>query len=1774
MMVAGLRAQHEIFTDYAYTNPIGGTRICSRRVDLPEGWESPFNVQCNGKGVIYVGSSVMSNQKCITVDQPVTCAPSAADVGFRLNADEDFGLFDVTTGGNTVCVRRIDRIEGWSMDLRIGCNPATGFQSDAIGDVGFPTVKASSRRRREAWLGQVQDPAEANVLTDGMLVWLKHGRYGWYTCTLNDCQSGPFQAADRFRIYTDARVANAPVMNGDTVYFRHEVTLLWMTCDKMCSATSACPLSSSTGSDFSACFNERFKIWSSAGTGPVRDGDVIWLQHSGRRWLMCSTIGDPCLVDGLCAGSLQTRAVMQTEVCQHERFKIFAGHIGQKTLQSPVVRIGPSEGNSKCVDMTGDLLTCARNAGDRDLRWPSKDGDTPNATFEITVRGPDENPKAYQICARRLDAESNWDFELRISCTRRITSSVWPHDSASAKPRNATGVKSEAKPIKKESNTTTKRAKDSGRAGCSCVTIDPGLQKENGGVMASIGGAKKLYPPGLGSRCEAWDDGLYPNACEKKAQDPGLGNGWCIKRWCYVDPCSCDVVAKLQQPSFMPEQTYRGLPLHVSYATCGDEAPQVLYSADPGAVCVEQETFTDCDMLSKCSWTDGRCLRKDLAKLCQAPEAIAGAGEDVLDNLISAAADKAASDAVKSALDKYKSDSNVVAKANDVGKKVAKAVAAAAAKAAAESAARVVDDAVAAVVAGKSDPEAAAKKDKSSGNHQIRAAIPRHRIESQGCWEPHQSCVSPFRHNSKWFMGCVKDAAQNRAFCAKRLVPNSHNRSEWDECRQVSCKDVCFRPAERCTDPFEYQGKKYAGCVQEPTGQAWCSHVPKWENSSYERGEWSFCSTIDCGKACWAGSHACVPTVLWKGNNQSGCIEGKPGVGGNMSWCSMSRTLRPGDPDWVFCKQLPCDETAAGLSKWASGPAEVPIQPVAHIATNYHLRGTGMNCLDGETLYSGRGKLDECSLWCSNTPNCRSFQHASESIACEQCVLSSSSCESTNQTSCDGRTTTFVRTNSSVPIILNSTKADIGNLSASHDRADVGSFSALHDRAVADEEAVPLPGSTITIDGKIESVSPHGGSRRAPTGIDANAGSPQAFVANEEAPNTFSPYARAQHLAEPPQTESLQSTIDRDAVDDPKNLGNPGCPCLGLAGGGEITSRVVDLKASSQKRGPPVFARYLLQTGSSCDAWDGLLHPDCQVPPNDEKPAWCDQAWCFVDPCNCNAPGVTYQRSALFPDATYQGKALAFSYLTCGSKDIPAPPAHAPKGRYNKNGHESDSRWKPGKSRAGSRSFLDHIPCYVEAHRARDLGMYNCRCVGFGNVNGFISTTVATATGEAQLVRYKANTGSSCAAWDLSRNPACIVEKGEAEERPAWCGHNASERWCFVDPCACGLVVAPEPAVMVPDITFQGRSLFYSMATCLPDRPALWGRNATPKSCFSYLRKGECENAVSGKCTWTSYGVCVDTLRQHCRKEALMAMVPALGIATREPAKCVEQLCPLGMALKPRAQLGEVACEGSPCTRGDISRCCGPVQTCDHFGDCGDLGFPRPNAESLFCQAVACSFEEDRSTCCQSRALCTTFPRDKCPIGFTLVEDPGNVTCDREVCDTSVDFSRCCEEDTQTVFIGFAILIAVVLVVGVAVSHYLISRHRKHAEEIQKRTAKLEDTRQDPSDEAILTYKMCRARYQGKLSMDQIEAKWNAMKQVPHGSMAAVIVQSRQRGNQTRSQMETLKQKRIDPTDIYSSSGCTFQEWQAKHADLALPEQIRTFGELPIAKEAAASSAT
>jgi len=138
-----------------------------------------------------------------------------------------------------------------------------------------------------------------------------------------------------------------------------------------------------------------------------------------------------------------------------------------------------------------------------------------------------------------------------------------------------------------------------------------------------------------------------------------------------------------------------------------------------------------------------------------------------------------------------------------------------------------------------------------------------------------------------------------------------------------------------------------------------------------------------------------------------------------------------------------------------------------------------------------------------------------------------------------------------------------------------------------------------------------------------------------------------------------------------------------------------------------------------------------------------------------------------------------------------------------------------------------------------------CPCIGFDNMQGEVQFQIDKTT----KAWYPAETGGTCGAWDYLHYPSeCdtghdddfVNNKTYAE----WCKH----QWCYVDPCNCDLDVEPKISKYMPDATYQGKTLYYSYATC-GERDIWTSTHHTGKAAFFTL--------VSGPCTLNADATCV-----------------------------------------------------------------------------------------------------------------------------------------------------------------------------------------------------------------------------------------------------------------------------------------------------------------------------
>lgn len=105
-----------------------------------------------------------------------------------------------------------------------------------------------------------------------------------------------------------------------------------------------------------------------------------------------------------------------------------------------------------------------------------------------------------------------------------------------------------------------------GDSKCPCISPDLSSVAVAGGYRLDIDGKIVVYPELMGSQCHTWDKNRYPGKCTDGSEE-----AWCAQKWCYVDPCNCDMPLPPKRSTTLPSIMYAGKPLFYSYATCGSE---------------------------------------------------------------------------------------------------------------------------------------------------------------------------------------------------------------------------------------------------------------------------------------------------------------------------------------------------------------------------------------------------------------------------------------------------------------------------------------------------------------------------------------------------------------------------------------------------------------------------------------------------------------------------------------------------------------------------------------------------------------------------------------------------------------------------------------------------------------------------------------------------------------------------------------------------------------------------------------------------------------------------------------------------------------------------------------------------------------------------------------------------------------------------------------------------------------------------------------------------
>lgn len=122
------------------------------------------------------------------------------------------------------------------------------------------------------------------------------------------------------------------------------------------------------------------------------------------------------------------------------------------------------------------------------------------------------------------------------------------------------------------------------------------------------------------------------------------------------------------------------------------------------------------------------------------------------------------------------------------------------------------------------------------------------------------------------------------------------------------------------------------------------------------------------------------------------------------------------------------------------------------------------------------------------------------------------------------------------------------------------------------------------------------------------------------------------------------------------STGKPTCKCLGALPDTIVRKKCTYDHAYAGECVTPSgltsnFTSYPADFGATCKihkdpgmqaCYDLTKYPPVEKPKSDQA-TWCFQAWCYVDPCNCDLGDPT--KSDFFPGV------LHYSYETCGTKN-------------------------------------------------------------------------------------------------------------------------------------------------------------------------------------------------------------------------------------------------------------------------------------------------------------------------------------------------------------------------------------------------------------------------------------------------------------------------------------------------------------------------------------------
>mmetsp|Transcript_12164 Transcript_12164/g.28383 ORF Transcript_12164/g.28383 Transcript_12164/m.28383 type:complete len:476 (+) Transcript_12164:71-1498(+) len=179
--------------------------------------------------------------------------------------------------------------------------------------------------------------------------------------------------------------------------------------------------------------------------------------------------------------------------------------------------------------------------------------------------------------------------------------------------------------------------------------------------------------------------------------------------------------------------------------------------------------------------------------------------------------------------------------------------------------------------------------------------------------------------------------------------------------------------------------------------------------------------------------------------------------------------------------------------------------------------------------------------------------------------------------------------------------------------------------------------------------------------------------------------------------------------------------------------------------------------------------------PTAEQAGWCNDPWCYVDPCSCPVEDLTL--TSYFP-----GSGLYYSYSNCGGVDT----------------FSSSDNQNVDAGCAATYTPVDNAACLLKMSNAQP----KVNCGAAWAKEG--KCVKARPNASLPLVDYPPTYGEGCGVHVEPGAPACYDEMGNPRQDAAdWC----TKPWSYVNPCTC-------QASDVALSTYFEMELYYSYSVC------------------------------------------------------------------------------------------------------------------------------------------------------------------------------------------------------------------------------------------------------------------------------------------------------------------------------------------------------------------------